>query len=375
MDRRALLKTWAAAALFTPSLARAQVMPLGRIRAAPDQIFRVTVCTRPFRAAGPRIETETVGRKIVVHNYGHGGSGWSLSWGSADAAVRLAMQSSPKHVAIVGAGALGLTAAVTAQRAGAQVTVYAKERFPFVRSARATGVWTPDSRIAMKSAAAPDFGDRWEAMARRSWAMHQAYVGLPGNPVEWIDQYYTHTGRPEYASLPGNPAAEDFLALGDRLADTVPHSQPVPNDQHPFASERVTRARVLSFNVADLAHQLTEDFLMAGGRFEALELQSPHDVTKLKQPVVINCTGYAARDLWNDTSIIPVRGQIAWLPPQDDAHYSFSYQSTIVVGRRDGIVVQDVGPDDLFGWNDPNETPDIEAAKRSVALIAGAYRT
>ncbi|MBW8732773.1 MAG: FAD-binding oxidoreductase, partial [Asticcacaulis sp.] len=202
----------------------------------------------------------------------------------------------------------------------------------------------------------------------------QSYVGLPGNPVEWLDQYYLHLPRPEYQALPDNPAAEDFVALGDRLSDIVPHSQPVPGDQHPFASEHVTRARVLSFNVADLAHQLSEDFLMAGGRFEPLELHTPHDVTQLKQPVIINCTGYAARDLWQDRSITPVRGQIAWLPPQDDAHYSFSYQSTIVVGRRDGIVVQDVGPDDLFGWNDDNETPDTEAARRSVALIAGAYK-
>ena len=31
-------------------------------------------------------EAETIGDKRVVHNYGHGGSGWSLAWGSAAAA-------------------------------------------------------------------------------------------------------------------------------------------------------------------------------------------------------------------------------------------------------------------------------------------------
>ena len=53
------------------------------IRAHEDRIFRITVCLRPFRAQGPRIEAERVGDKVVVHNYGHGGSGWSLSWGSS----------------------------------------------------------------------------------------------------------------------------------------------------------------------------------------------------------------------------------------------------------------------------------------------------
>src|SRR5580693_9095392 len=97
--------------------------PIIPIRADMDRIFRITVCTRPFRAAGPRQDVERVGDKYVVHNYGHGGSGWSLSWGSADVVVRkavatLAEGSGRRDVAVIGAGALGLTAALTAQRAG-----------------------------------------------------------------------------------------------------------------------------------------------------------------------------------------------------------------------------------------------------------------
>src|SRR6185503_12889605 len=56
--------------------------PIWPLRAAMDRVFDITVCLRPFRAQGPRIEAETVGDALVVHNYGHGGSGWSLSWGS-----------------------------------------------------------------------------------------------------------------------------------------------------------------------------------------------------------------------------------------------------------------------------------------------------
>jgi glycine/D-amino acid oxidase-like deaminating enzyme len=121
-----------------------QIIP---IRAHVDRIFRITVCLRPFRPAGPRMDVERVGDKVVVHNYGHGGSGWSLSWGSADVVVRKALKAAngSREVAVLGCGALGLTAAITAQRAGLRVTIYAKERPPYVRSARATGSWTPDS--------------------------------------------------------------------------------------------------------------------------------------------------------------------------------------------------------------------------------------
>ena len=48
------------------------VGPIVPIRAHVDRIFRTTVCLRPFRAAGPRMDVEHVGNKVVVHNYGHG---------------------------------------------------------------------------------------------------------------------------------------------------------------------------------------------------------------------------------------------------------------------------------------------------------------
>ena len=41
--------------------------------------------------------------------------------------------------------------------------------------------------------------------------------------------------------------------------------------------------------------------------------------------VVINATGYGARTLLKDESIIPVRGQIAWLIPQLEVNYRVIY--------------------------------------------------
>ena len=121
-----------------------------RLRASIDRITRITVCTRPFRAQGPRLEAEQIGRKTIVHNYGHGGSGWSLSWGSSGIAVQKAMATGERDIAVIGCGALGLTSAILLQRAGAQVTIYAKELPPNVRSSLATGLWTPDSRICFE---------------------------------------------------------------------------------------------------------------------------------------------------------------------------------------------------------------------------------
>ena len=344
---------------------------LGRIRLSPPEVFRTTVCLRPFRAVGPRIETEAVGRKTVVHNYGHGGSGWSLSWGSAAEAIAIAMQSSPKKIAVIGAGALGLTAALTAQRAGAEVTIYARERFPFVRSARATGTWTPDSRIAKTASVAADFPERWERMARTALSMHQSFIGQAGNPVEWIDSYLLRDPPP---AVP-EPDREDpgFISLGDRIHATMPHGTAIDPAGLPFSVADIRRGQTMAFNVADYSHQLESDFLTAGGRIEHADFKTPSDLSRLKEHVIINCTGYGARALWGDDSVVPVRGQIVWLTPQDDVHYSVFYNGLNVVGRRDGIVVQETGPDDNFGWNDDNETADPVAAQAAIDKLKTIY--
>ena len=124
----------------TPPVAPLQ---LARLRASPDRITDITVCTRPFRAQGPRLDVEQIGQKTVVHNYGHGGSGWSLSWGSSAIAAQKAMAAGKRDIAVVGCGALGLTSALLLQRAGARVTIYAKDLPPNVRSSLGHRVMDP----------------------------------------------------------------------------------------------------------------------------------------------------------------------------------------------------------------------------------------
>jgi len=357
------------------------VGPIAPIRAHVDRIFRTTVCLRPFRAAGPRTDVEHVGDKVVVHNFGHGGSGWSLSWGAADLAVKKAREAATgsRDVAVIGCGALGLTAAITAQRTGLRVTIFAKDRPPDVRSARATGVWSPDSRIALTSAAAPEFGAQWEAMARTSFAMYQSYLGLPGTPIEWTDTYVLSDTAPSGSNGPeasARPAARpedavthDFAHYETRIADITPHLQDLPPGTHPFPTKYAGRTSRMTFNVADYSRQLMNDFLIAGGAIETREFQSPQDVASVPQRVIINCPGYGGRKLWSDESIVPVRGQIAWLIPQEGVHYSLLYKDLNVVARRDGIVVQPIPGGDDYGWNDANEEPNRQDAEAGVLLL------
>ena len=350
--------------------------PVLPILAEVDRISRVTVCLRPFRAAGPRMDVERVGDKTVIHNYGHGGSGWSLSWGAAQVALRSALTSldGQRELAVIGCGALGLTAALTAQRAGLRVTIYARELPPNVRSSRATGSWTPDSRIALASAASAAFPAQWEAMARASFATYQTHLDMPGQPIEWTDRYLLsdipweqELGRREQEDRHG------FAHYVQRIADITPPNRLLPAGATPFPTRYVNHTTTMTFNVADYSRQLIEDFQSAGGLIQTREFDSPGDLASLPQSVLINCTGYGARQLWSDESIVPVRSQIAWLTPQPEINYGIYFGDLIVLGRREGIVVQPSPGGENFGWNDDNEQPDLAAAEQGVRDVASIY--
>lgn len=364
---------------------------LNPIRVSPDQLIDMKCCLRPLRAAGPNLGTEWIGDTLVVHNYGHGGSGWSLSWGSAEVAVGKALSVLPTEVAVVGCGVIGLTSAVVAQRAGLQVTIYAKDVIQRTRSFRAGGLFTPDSRIALAAPAGPEFGDLWEQMARLSWKSFRTMLGLPGRPVEFVDQYalsdtpFVPRHRPEpdpavqgawvAGGLPKQNS--EFAHYNDRLADIVPRAVPLSARDNPFAVPHVTRTSNMHFNFPAYAQTLLDEFFARGGKFVARDFNDPSQYGQLKQKVVINATGFGARDLWRDRTVIPVRGQSGWLVPQREAYYSVRYKGASLVSKADGIFVSiaPVEQGEMFGVGDSMELADrssaLEALKTMEPVMAG----
>ncbi len=350
-------------------------LQLAQVRASTDRITRITVCTRPFRAQGPRIELERVGEKNIVHNYGHGGSGWSLSWGSSGMAVQLALATGERRVGVIGCGALGLTSALLLQRAGIRTTIYAKELPPNVRSSWASGLWTPDSRICLEEYATPAFKQTWQSMTRDSYRTYQTLLGLPGTPVEFIDSYLV-TDRENDVRRHPDPTDQrpKFAELQRELVDDlIPSPRHFSPGTHPLGNRYLSRGTTMMFNIATYSRLLLSDFLESGGKIEVVEFRSLTELAALPERTLINATGYGARALFNDASITPVRGQLARGIPQPEVGYGLFYKGVSFVPRRDGFVFQVVGDSDYFGFGDESTAPDRAEAELAVTTIGSLF--
>ncbi|MBI5255208.1 MAG: FAD-binding oxidoreductase [Burkholderiales bacterium] len=349
---------------------------LAPVLARPDRLIDIAVCTRPFRAQGPRLEAQRLGRHTIVHHYGHGGSGWSLSWGWAQRALPLILATGERRIAVVGCGAIGLTTARMAQRAGLRVRIYAQERPPLAASMAATGWWSPDSRLCTAEHASPAWVHGWEQAARFSHRMFQQLLGLPGDPVQWIEGY-TASDLPFDQPLPAPPGSDpepDYAELEGRLADLRPRSRLLEPGEHPFRAAHVRRFGQFVFNLPAYSRLLYDDFLREGGEITTRRFDHLRELTGLRERTVVNATGYGARALCRDDSLVPIRGQTARLIPQPEVTYALIYRghNVVMVPRRDGLVVQAQDPQDYGREALHPDRAASEAAVQRLAALFGA---
>jgi FAD dependent oxidoreductase len=289
---------------------------------------------------------------------------------------------------VIGCGIVGLTSAVLAQRAGLKVTIYARELIQRTRSYRASGSYTPGSRIALTEPAGPKFGDLWEQMARFSWKMFRTYLGLPGNPVEFGDSYSVSDKPIERRKWLPDPAilakwepggvpkqSSEFAHLDERIKDIVPQPVNLTPEESPFSTAYAQRSSQMHFNFASYGHTLLTEFFESGGRFVMRDFHSPAEFALLPEPVIIHSTGYAARDLVQDHTIIPVRGQTGWLVPQPEANYALRSSNMSVLSKRDGMVVMNTQPDigDILGVGDSTEFADRTPIEEAMAFLAPLF--
>lgn len=298
-------------------------------RISMDNVIRSIVGLRPYRPSGFVVKSEKFDDKVVVHNYGHGGGGITLSWGSSALAVRETLGMEHREAAVVGGGVMGLTSARLLQDAGWKVTIYTRDVARHTTSNRAGGQWSPAS-VYDPDVATDAFKAQLNWAARISHHA-QTNLGGPEYGIRWVENYFlSHT--------PFERDPEE-----SELADLFPYSATLQPDEHPFNVPYVRVMVTMMVEPATFLRKLTEDFQQAGGRTVIRNFRDRAEVLALDEPVIFNCTGLGAAKLFGDDELTPVKGQLVFLPPDldvdyltigggDELLYMFSRSDALVLG-------------------------------------------
>lgn len=333
----------------------AECTPLAPVNVDPSRVIRTVAGLRPYRASGFVVRAEPLGDKRLVHNYGHGGAGITLSWGSSKLATDLGLPGHSGPVAVIGAGVVGLTTARLVQEAGFPVTVYAKALPPHTTSNVAGGQISPFGHFR-ESAVTPEWRRQFMVAMDYSWRRWQLMVG-DDYGIRWLPTY-------EESSRP--------LRTGDWMDSYYPDGRTLPSGGHPFPIDNVVRFSTMYVETGRFLRQTMRDIQVAGGRFEMRDFGDPQAIAALPEKLVFNCTGLGARQLFGDQELQPIRGQLAILLPQPEVRYAFAGDPGYMFPRADGILLGGTFERDV--WDTTPDPADIARILRSHQRFFGAFR-
>lgn len=330
-----------------------RVRHLAPVNVAADREIRTVVGLRPFRPSGFVVRAESLGDKVLVHNYGHGGGGVTLSWGTAYLAAELVRESGKGGpVAVIGCGVIGLATARTLQRRGFDVTIYAKDMPPETTSNIAGASWSPTSVIDEDNRT-PAWDAQFERAARFA---HRSWQLLAGDEyaVHWREQY--------------NLSEEDFGPNWDHemLHDLFPASRKLEPSENPFPAKYVHVENTMFIEPSIYLNTLVRDFYIFGGRIRRVMFTTPNQLATLSESIVVNYTGLGARELFGDRELMPIKGQLTVLLPQPEVDYAMVGMGLYMFPRRDGIILGGT-----FERGVETMEPNPEAKKR---ILAGHQR-
>ena len=316
-----------------PSASTPRAVPaarLARVLVSQDRVIRAIAGLRPFRPSGFVVRGEKLDAKTVIHNYGHGGAGITLSWGTSQLAVEEGAKSGERSCAVIGCGVVGLSTARLLQLRGSSVTIYTKAMPPLTTSNVAGGLWEPVT-VFDRARVTPSFRQQFAEAARFAFRRYQSLAG-EWYGVRWLP-LYTLSSERAYQPPPPESPNRDVESL-------YPAARQLSPAEHPFAVPFAYRRETMLIEPAIYLNALIRDFQLAGGRIVVREFAEARDLNALAENLIFNCTGLGARTLFHDTELTPVKGQLVFLLPQPEVDYCTVGPGDIYMfPRHDGILL------------------------------------
>jgi D-amino-acid oxidase len=388
MNRRAMLKVSGMAALGagiggcatrrTPGVAARAPVVLAPVNVSWNRIIRTTVGLRPFRPSGFVLRAEKLDAKTIVHNYGHGGAGVSLAWGCGQRAAEMALEATAagaRRAAVIGCGAVGLAATRQLQRRGFDVTIYAATVPPDTTSNMSLAGFTPTSGVVALDRRTPEWDAQFRDVVDIAYRELQLLVGRSYG-VSWLYNY--------------SPMDDDRIASGTNTlmpAHMQNGREVLGPREHNLPSKFAARRPELRIEPSIYLDALMRDVRLFGARLVIRKFDAPRDVLTVEEPVIVNCTGLGARELFGDQELTPMKGQLTMLVPQPEIDYATTGAGRVnadlpggglhMMPRADGIVLGGTRERDVWTL-EPNQEElkrVVEGHRQFFSEVRFAYRS
>jgi hypothetical protein len=169
--------------------------------------------------------------------------------------------------------------------------------------------------------ASPEFMAQYTRATEYSWRRFQIMVG-DDYGIRWLPTYVAGDELQEQLT-PDFPPVNRLLAVRE----------------HPFPLDEVVRYDTMYVETGRYLRQMERDVRLAGGKIEVRKFATLNDIAGLPESLVFNCTGLGSRDLFGDTELEPIRGQLAILEPQPEVRYAALGDFGYMFPRGDGILL------------------------------------
>ncbi len=299
------------------------------VHVSADREIRTVTGLRPYRPSGFVVRAEKIGDSLVVHNYGHGGGGITLSWGTSKLAVDIGVPGHTGAVAVLGSGAVGLATARLLQESGFSVTIYTKALPPETTSNIAGGQWFP-AFVCNPEKRTSQFEQQLLAAAQYAYKRYQIMIG-PRFGIRWMRNYF----------LSNQAFFENgYMGKESVLRPMLPEFRDLSPNEHPFPSYGFVRQfDTLIIEPPVYLPAMLDEFHLSGGIIKVVEIPDREAITHLPEKLVFNCTGLGAKKLFDDEELIPVKGQLTFLLPQPEVQSAACPEDLYMFPRSDGILL------------------------------------